>query len=592
VGIGLSSSRKGRTDVADREGGTVLATGRRRADGASSSSDRNPAVRLDPRHTGISRHSLARVSTAPERPGIPHRRDAALAGLVATAVALGVAELVAGLLGSARSLVLAVGDVVIDNVPGWLERAAIALLGTADKPVLIAGVLVLSAVFGAGLGVLGRRSLPLAVAGMVAFAALGVAAASTDPRSSLGASVVVGLVGAVAGVGALVLLLRAARPASAPATDQASQAAPPVTASPLDKPPPPAMGRRSFLVLAGVATGVAAIGAAGGRLLSAPRLEQIRTALRLPPPATPAPPPPTGASLAVDGLSPLYVPNQEFYRIDTALTVPQVDPATWSVEITGMVDRPFTLTYDELMALPQIEADITLACVSNEVGGDLVGNARWQGVPLRSLLERAGVQPDATQVIGRSVDGFTAGFPTELALSDEEALVAVAMNGELLPARHGFPARLVVPGLYGYVSATKWLAAIELTTFEDEVGYWIPRGWAQEGPIKTQSRIDVPRSGRVPAGRQPIAGVAWAPTLGIERVEVQVDGGDWVDARLADALDVDSWRQWVYEWDAAPGRHTIAVRATDGTGYTQTAERTSVAPDGATGRHTIEVVAE
>jgi DMSO/TMAO reductase YedYZ molybdopterin-dependent catalytic subunit len=503
-------------------------------------------------------------------------------------VALGVAELVAGLLGSARSLVLAVGDVVIGNVPGWLERAAIAVLGTADKPVLILGVLVVSGVFGAGLGVLARRNVPLAVAGMVAFATLGVAAAATaaDERTSLGASIAVGLAGAVAGVGTLALLIRAARPAVGPAADVAPPAGP--ATAPLDK--PPAMDRRSFLTLAGVAAGVAALGAAGGRLLSAPRLEQIRTAIRLPRPATAAPPPPAGASLEIDGLTPLYVPNADFYRIDTALTVPQVDPATWSMEVTGMVDRPFSLTYDDLLALPQVEADITLACVSNDVGGDLVGNARWQGVPLRALLERAGVQPGATQVMGRSVDGFTAGFPTAMAL-DDGALVAVAMNGELLPAKHGFPARLVVPGLYGYVSATKWLAAIELTTFEDQVGFWIPRGWSREAPIKTQSRIDVPRSGRVSAGRQPVAGVAWAPTLGVERVEVRIDGGAWLDARLADSLGVDSWRQWVYDWDAAPGRHEITVRATDGTGHTQTAERTSPAPDGATGHHTIEVVA-
>ena len=255
-----------------------------------------------------------------------------------------------------------------------------------------------------------------------------------------------------------------------------------------------------------------------------------------------------------------------------------------------MVDQPFQLTYDELLAMPHIEADITLTCVSNEVGGGLVGNARWQGVPIRVLLDRAGVQEGATQLVGRSVDGFSAGFPTITALDLEEAMVAVAMNGEPLPAEHGFPARLVVPGLYGYVSATKWLSEIELTRWEDVDGYWIPRGWAKEGPIKTQSRIDVPR-GRspIPAGETVIAGVAWAPTRGIERVEVRVDDGPWVEATLAARLDVDTWRQWFLPWVAEPGRHVLSVRATDGVGEVQTDARTPVAPDGAAGRHEISV---
>ncbi|OMQ14879.1 hypothetical protein A7K94_0213450, partial [Modestobacter sp. VKM Ac-2676] len=291
----------------------------------------------------------------------------------------------------------------------------------------------------------------------------------------------------------------------------------------------------------------------------------------------------------VPGLTPLFIPNAEFYRIDTALRVPTVDPAGWQLEVRGMVDQPFTLSYDELLAMPQIEADVTLTCVSNEVGGDLVGNARWQGVPLRALLERAGVQQGATQLLSRSVDGFTAGFPTITALDLEEAMVAVGMNGEPLPAEHGFPARLVVPGLYGYVSATKWLATIELTDWDVD-GYWIPRGWAKEGPIKTASRIDVPRpGGTVTAGRQPIAGVAWAPTRGIEGVEVRIDDGPWRQAELAERLDVDCWRQWYLTWDATPGRHRIAARATDGAGELQTDARTPVAPDGASGYPVIEV---
>ena len=520
--------------------------------------------------------------SAGPRAAVPARGAAALSGLLATAVALGTAELAAGVLPGGRSLVLSVGDAVIDSVPGWLERAAIATLGTADKPVLVAGVLVLSAILGAGLGLLARRHRTAAFAGVAAVAALGVGAALMDTRTTPLVAVVVGVLGAAAGIAALAVLLRAAP--RAPATSH-------------DTSPAPAdagVRRRPFLQLVVVAAGVAAAGATAGRWLTSPdRVQEIRAALRIPAPAVPAGPVPPEADLEIAGLTPLFVPNDEFFRIDTALTVPQVDPSTWSLEISGMVDDPYRLTFAELLDMPHLEADITLTCVSNEVGGGLVGNARWQGVPLRTLLERAGIQRGATQVLGRSVDGFTAGFPVLTALDVEDAMVAVAMNGEPLPAVHGFPARLVVPGLYGYVSATKWLSSIELTTFEDEVGYWIPRGWATEGPVKTQSRIDVPRpEATVTAGRQAVAGVAWAPTRGIEGVEVKVDDGSWEEARLAAPLDVDTWRQWVYGWDATPGRHTLSVRATDGAGETQTDQRTPVAPDGASGRHTIQVVVE
>lgn len=506
-------------------------------------------------------------------------RRASLAGLLATAVALGVAELAAGALG-ARSLVVAIGDAVIDRTPGWLERFAVATLGTADKPVLLVGILVVSALVGAALGRLARTRLALASAGLVAFGALGVAAALTDARTDPAAAVTVAGVGAVAGVAALVLLTRAAAPAG------------PARSVDTD---PTLFARRRFLALASASAAVGVLGAAGGRLLASPRVERLRETIVLPRPTATAVPLAPGAGLAVDGLTPLRVPNGEFYRIDTALLVPEVDPQDWSLEVRGLVDRPFTLTYDELLELSTVESDVTLACVSNEVGGGLVGNARWQGVPLRDLLERAGVQPAATQVIGRSVDGFTAGFPVELGLrqgsgpGDVGALVAVGMNGEPLPQRHGFPARLVVPGLYGYVSATKWLSAIELTTF-DEQGYWIPRGWSREGPVKTQARIDVPRRGTVAPGRQPVAGVAWAPSRGIERVEVRVDDGPWQEARLSDSLGVDAWRQWVWEWDATPGAHTLTVRATDGTGEVQTPRVAPPAPNGASGHHTVQVV--
>jgi DMSO/TMAO reductase YedYZ molybdopterin-dependent catalytic subunit len=294
----------------------------------------------------------------------------------------------------------------------------------------------------------------------------------------------------------------------------------------------------------------------------------------------------------VPGLSPYIVPNAEFYRIDTALLVPQVNPANWSLRIGGLVDNPFELTYDEILAMDLVESNVTLSCVSNEVGGDLVGNATWLGVPLTTLLDRAGVKPEGTQIVGVSVDDFDAGFPTALAYDGRTALLAVGMNGEPLPIRHGFPARLVVAGLYGYVSAVKWISEIRLDTDEFD-GYWIPRGWSKLGPIKTQSRIDVPRpSRRIAAGTTPIAGVAWSPSIGIAAVEVQVDDGPWKPCRLGDATSDETWVQWVAEWDATPGRHKIAVRATDKTGAVQSADRKPPAPDGAEGYHTITVTVE
>ncbi|MEO5576858.1 MAG: molybdopterin-dependent oxidoreductase [Gaiellaceae bacterium] len=513
------------------------------------------------------------MSHSEERHGSVGRAYAALAGVLAVGVTLGVAELAAALLPDGRSLVVSVGDVVIDNVPGWLERAVISTLGSNDKPFLIANIVVVSGLLGAVLGILSVRRFLIGAAGLAVMVVVAVAAALADPQADGVAPIAAGLIAASAGILTLRLLLGAAQPDLAPS--HVSQPRSPAGGSLAD--------RRRFLGYAGAAVLVAGAGAYGGRLLAARRrIDEIREAIRIPRPARPAPAPPAGADLAIPGLTPLYVPNAAFYRIDTALIVPQIDPAKWSLRVDGAVDRPFTLSYADLMAMPHIEADVTLSCVSNEVGGDLAGNARWQGVLLSELLERAGLRSGATQVLGRSVDGFTAGFPAEVALDGRNAMVAVAMNGEPLPAAHGFPARLVVPGLYGYVSATKWLSEIELTSFDEVDGYWIPRGWSKEGPIKTQSRIDV-------ASRQVIAGVAWAPTRGIERVEVQIDERPWQDATLAAPLNDDCWRQWFLRWEPTSGQHTIAVRATDGTGATQTAERTEVAPNGASGHHTVSV---
>ncbi|HEX6656239.1 MAG TPA: molybdopterin-dependent oxidoreductase, partial [Candidatus Limnocylindria bacterium] len=299
---------------------------------------------------------------------------------------------------------------------------------------------------------------------------------------------------------------------------------------------------------------------------------------------------PNGAELKVEGITPLVVPDDEFYRIDTSLLTPRLDVAEWELSVEGLVDNPYTLNYAELLAMPLFEQYVTIACVSNEVGGNLVGNALWRGVRLRELLDRAGVQAAGTQVVGEAFDGWTCGFPTSwLDVPGREAMVAVAMNGDPLPPEHGFPARLIVPGLYGYVSATKWLTKIRLTTMSVDA-YWVPLGWAKEAPILTQSRIDVPRSGAsLNAGTQPVAGVAWAPDRGIERVEVQIDDGAWNAAEMSTPISDATWVQWLYRWDATPGDHRIAVRATDGTGAVQTDEITRPAPDGARGHHTIQV---
>jgi DMSO/TMAO reductase YedYZ molybdopterin-dependent catalytic subunit len=354
----------------------------------------------------------------------------------------------------------------------------------------------------------------------------------------------------------------------------------------------PAWGRRRFLLDSAAVIGVAAGSGAFGRLLlDRGRLNAVPQVGVVPDPVSTAPPLPAGAALDIDAVSPIVTPNEDFYRIDTALLVPRPNLDTWRLRVTGMVDRPFELTYDELVAMPLHDQHVTIACVSNEVGGNLVGNALWRGVRLKEILERAGTQPAASQIVGRAVDGFTVGFPTAWALADErEALVAVAMNGEPLPPDHGFPARLIVPGLYGYVSATKWLAEIELTTLEAFDAYWVPLGWAKEAPILTQSRIDTPRDGAgIEPGIVPIAGVAWAPDRGISAVEVQVDESGWQAAELSVPISDATWVQFVYRWQATSGEHALRVRATDGDGVVQTADRTRPDPDGARGHHTIRV---
>jgi DMSO/TMAO reductase YedYZ molybdopterin-dependent catalytic subunit len=299
---------------------------------------------------------------------------------------------------------------------------------------------------------------------------------------------------------------------------------------------------------------------------------------------------PVDDSLNIPGLSPFYTPNAHFYRVDTSLTIPQVSASTWQLRIHGMVDNPMTITFDQLSQMPMTEHDVTLTCVSEAVGGGYIGNARWQGTLLAPLLRKAGIQAGADQIVMRDVNKMTIGVATDPVLDGRESLLAVGMNGQPLPVPHGYPVRVVIPGLYGYVSATKWVIDMELTTFGAFDAYWVKQGWSQQGPIKTESRIDVPKAnrGNLAAGRVTIAGVAWAQHKGIEAVEVSVDG-TWYTATMAAQDTIDTWRQWYHVWEATPGQHVLQVRATDKTGYTQTAVRHRTEPDGATGYHTIQV---
>ncbi|MEU6203819.1 molybdopterin-dependent oxidoreductase [Micromonospora musae] len=520
------------------------------------------------------------------------RRFAALAGITSAAVAIGVAEVVAVLTGPRSAPLVAVGAVVVDTVPEPLKQFAIDLFGRHDKLALLIGTAVLLAGFAALLGVLAVRRLAVGLAGVAAFGVLGVAAALTRPGADL-VDALPSLVGG--GFGALVLWAFIAGPLELnpwPWTPPGGQLPPtgPATAdAPLERTDPES--RRRFLTGTGALLGAAAVAGFGGRWLAGRRgVSAAREAVVLPAPASPAPAVPAGADLSLTQLAPYVSSNFGFYRIDTALVVPQVDPETWQLRIHGRVRKPITLSFADLLARPLVERYVTLACVSNEVGGDLIGNARWLGVPIRELLDEVEPEEGADQVVGRSVDGWTCGTPTALLRDGRDALLAVGMNGEPLPVEHGFPVRMVVPGLYGYVSACKWVTELELTSFSDYDAYWVPRGWSPEGPIKTQSRIDTPRPrNRLTAGPVTVAGVAWAQHRGIRRVEVRVDDGPWQEAELAPAVSVDTWVQWSWRWAATPGEHRLQVRATDATGRTQTDRRQDVVPDGATGWHTVRV---
>jgi DMSO/TMAO reductase YedYZ molybdopterin-dependent catalytic subunit len=556
--------------------------------------------------------------TAKRRPiSWPAPLAGALSGVLVAAVALGVAQLAAGITGALGSPIDAIGEVAINHTPIPVKEFAIAHFGSRDKDALVTGILVILVLAAAVAGALAVRWIWHGLAVLALFSVAGVAAAVSQPDATA-TDVLPTLAGMAAATVALVILVRAARAAFRPTSrtvtaDQSPTADALVTPDAPVTPPvsdisglrerpgsaerpggperPSGSNRRRFLITAG---GVAAVAAAGGGagqlLLGRFSVASSRAAVRLPAPAVAARAVPAAAQLGIGGLSPFFTPNAQFYRVDTDLVVPQVSPDGWTLHIDGMVRSPVEITFDELLRMPLTEADITLVCVSNVVGGPYAGNARWLGVPLATLLRRSGIKAGADQVLSTGTDGMTISTPLQAILDGRNALVAVGMNGQPLPVAHGFPARMVVPGLYGYVSATKWLTRLTVTTFASSQAYWTQRGYAARAPIKTESRIDVPKPlAQVPAGRVPVAGVAWAPHRGISAVQVSVDNGPWHAARLAAADGIDTWRQWVWAWDATPGLHSLRVRATDGTGAAQTSQEASPVPDGASGLDSVVV---
>lgn len=532
---------------------------------------------MTPQQRGPERDGPVDDSPSPEEPATldsPRRPWwSALAGVAAVVAGLGASELVAALFAPAASPLLVVGSFVIDIVPGWVKDAVIALFGTADKLVLLVTLAIVVTVIAAAAGVVERSRSPWGRALIAVVGLVGIVAAVT--RASAGQ--LAALPSIVAIVVAVLVLRLLARRAESVRTD----------------PAPSSESRRRFLVAAGVSAGLGILAIVGGRMLTAGQraTQSVRTAFKLPSPATAAPAVPTSAAFEIEGLSPLVTPNSEFYRIDTALQVPVVDPKQWKLQIVGMVDEEISIDFDELAALPLEESYTTLACVSNYVGGDLIGNAKWLGYPIRELLNRARPHSGADMVLSTSVDGFTASSPLDALTDNRNAILALGMNGKPLPFEHGYPVRMVVPGLYGYVSATKWVTTLEVTTFAKHAAYWTERGWSQRGPVKLSSRIDVPRDGGGPveAGIVTVAGVAWCQHTGISAVQVKVDDGPWYAAQLADAISADTWRQWRWDWPAKTGHHVLTVRATDANGRVQTARVADVVPDGATGLHSIDV---
>ncbi|GAA4929453.1 DMSO/TMAO reductase YedYZ molybdopterin-dependent catalytic subunit [Actinomycetospora succinea] len=530
---------------------------------------------------------------------------AALCGLLGVAAALAVGDLVAGLLSPASSPVLAVGGQFIRLTPEWLKAFAIATFGVYDKLALLLGIAVVLVLMAAAAGLGSRRSAAPGAVVIVVLGVVAVASATAAPVFSL-VDLVAPLAALAAGLAVWFGLHRLAmRRAAAVASsddgsapdEEGSEDAPSSSEQPTVHRTGPvgrlgAARRRFLLGVVGAAAGAGAAAVAGRWLAAAGGADASRAAVG----ALPDAPGPladlSGADFAAQGTPTWLTPNNAFYRIDTALQVPQLTTRDYALRIHGLVDRELRLSYDDLRARRLVEAPITMTCVSNEVGGSLISNAVFLGVPLADLLAEVGVRPEAQQIASTSVDGFTTGTPVAAVTDGRAAMLALAMNGEPLPVEHGFPVRMVVPGLYGFVSGCKWLTDMELTTFGEFTSYWEQRGWAEQAPVKTQSRIDVPRAGgTVLAGRTTLAGVAWAQHTGVARVEVRADGGAWQDAELARDVSIDTWRMWRTEVDLAPGAHRLQVRATDRGGDTQVATPSLTIPDGASGWHTVDVTA-
>ena len=511
---------------------------------------------------------------------------AALAGVAAAAVVLSVAELTGAFFTARATPVIALGSTFIDFTPPWMKDFAIATFGTQDKAALFAGMGLTIFLLACVLGVVAYRWSVLGAAGVLLMG--GVMVASVVTRAGVRPlDAIPTLAGTLAGLMVLQLLVRPLRRLSAWPDAPADTAA--------KDPERPATSRRGFFAAVSITATAAGIAATGGRVLSTARsnIASAREALRLPDPRRSAPPVPAGVQSPVAGATPWLTPNRDFYRIDTALSVPEINVEEWELRVHGLVEQEVRLTFRDLLDADLIESHVTLTCVSNPVGGYLAGNARWLGLPIREVLKRAGPRDGADMVLSTSVDGFSASTPLEVLQDDRDAMLAIAMNGEPLPLEHGYPVRMVVPGLYGFVSATKWLVDLEVTRFADSKAYWTRRGWSERGPIKTMARVEVPQPfARVQAGRVAIGGTAWAQTRGITMVEVQIDNGEWARAALSAEASLVTWRQWSFDWEATPGPHYIRVRATDGTGEVQTDRRADPVPDGASGWQAVMVTVE
>ncbi|MCY1675259.1 molybdopterin-dependent oxidoreductase [Pseudarthrobacter sp. SL88] len=532
-------------------------------------SARQQATHDDGTRHGGSAEPSARVQRVRGRPG----GHAAAAGVVSVVGGVVLGELLAGVWSPSVSPLTAVGGAVIDAVPPAVKDWAVSLFGTADKAALLASMALVIAVLAALAGVVERRRRFAGLAVIAVFGLAGVAAVAGRAQAT---PVALALPVAAAAAAALILRLLMGRLKAWEAAPDGGQAT----------------ARRTFLRNLAAGAALTAVGGvvAGSWRGTVLKVNDARARVVITPAAVPAPPIPAGAEAGVEGMQPLVTPVNDFYRIDTALVVPAVDPDAWVLKVTGMVQREVELTLAELLAKPLTERHITIACVSNPVGGDLIGNARWLGWPVRDLLALAGPARGADMVLSRSADGWTAGTPLEVLTDSRDALLAVGMNGGPLPLEHGFPVRLVVPGLYGYVSATKWVTELKVTTFAEDTAYWTTRGWSDHGPIKLSSRIDVPRSGRpVNAGTVTFGGIAWAQHTGVSAVELRVNRGSWQAAELSSGISTDTWYQWKLSMDLTPGQYEVQVRATDLAGTVQDEESRPVVPDGATGFHTVRV---